>query len=278
MLRPNDREKDRLASASLDFSRALPNACVGSFFAIMATLEPRTPFPHGTSASFRTTHWTEIVNPQADEARCAVARRYYYPIYAFLRRSGKTPDEARELTHSFFKDFLTRDTLAKVDPKKGCFRNFLLACLKYHVCNLIDKAEARIRNPGQAILSIDEQDAEGNYLREPVDIGDPAKLFDRRCALMLIDEVLGYLRSEYTAAGKATLFGELCNYFVNEPPHGECRRIAERLGLSHDAVRAAATRLRDDFKMHFRATVGNTVSDPLAVDEEIKALLHALRR
>ena len=79
---------------------------------------------------FATTHWSLVLAANPDEAsrsraRAALAelcRSYWYPLYAFVRRTGADPDEAMDLTQGFFAEFLEKDFLADVDRARTLLR------------------------------------------------------------------------------------------------------------------------------------------------------------
>jgi DNA-directed RNA polymerase specialized sigma24 family protein len=81
---------------------------------------------------FRTTHWSVVLlsaQTQAPGSRTALAnlcRLYWYPLYAFVRRRGYSPEDAQDLTQGFFLSLLERKSLRRVSPEKGKFRSFLL--------------------------------------------------------------------------------------------------------------------------------------------------------
>ena len=87
---------------------------------------PDGPWPSGP-ASFPTTRWSRILaardgDPDATEARGALAdlcRAYWYPLYAFIRRRGHDPEDARDLTQEFFARLIEADFLAGVDRAGG---------------------------------------------------------------------------------------------------------------------------------------------------------------
>src|SRR5437764_13767932 len=65
-----------------------------------ATLENR-------ASAFVTTRWTVVLtaqgsSPAAHDALEQLCRSYWRPIYAFLRREGRSPEDAQDLTQSFF--------------------------------------------------------------------------------------------------------------------------------------------------------------------------------
>ena len=236
-----------------------------------------------SDARFSSTHWSVILNaarrgaPGAQAATEELFRRYWYPVYAFLRRQGQPPHDAEDLTQDFFTHLLSRQWLAAVQPGKGLFRTFLLACLRNHLSHVRARANGPTRNPGQPILSIDARSAEERYALEPADVSDPASLFDRRWAYALIEETLHRLRDHYAAEGKAALFDELRGHLIGEAERGDYAEATVKLGMTGGAVRVAATRLREQFRERLRADVGRTVDDPREVDEEIRRLFTSAR-
>ena len=63
---------------------------------------------------FATTHWNVVLaagltdTPQASEALDKLCRTYWYPLYAYVRRSGRTPEDAQDLTQEFFARLLDK--------------------------------------------------------------------------------------------------------------------------------------------------------------------------
>src|SRR5262249_3638881 len=86
---------------------------------------------------FHTTHWSLVAaaqdraSPEAQRALTELCEVYWYPLYAFIRRSGHGSEEARDLTQEFFARLLEKDYLAGVDREKGKFRSFLLTACKH---------------------------------------------------------------------------------------------------------------------------------------------------
>lgn len=253
----------------------------------MATVSagsPHSASAQGTEARFTQTHWSVVLaaaqagGPQADAALEELCRKYWYPLYAFVRRQGCGPPEAQDLIQGFFAHLLRRDWLAGVGPEKGKFRTFLLACLKHYLQNLRARELGPRRHPGQPILSIDALEAETRYGREPTDEQDPAKLFERRWALTLIEQVLQRLKGHCAAVGQATLFEVLCPYLTGDAERGDYAGIAAQLHMSPGAVRTAVTRLRGKFRELLREEIAHTVADSSEVDAEIAHLLGLFER
>src|SRR5437867_8380701 len=67
------------------------------------------------AAEFTTTHWSVVLaagqsaSPAAQAALEQLCRAYWYPLYAYVRRRGYSPEDAQDLTQSFFERLLERD-------------------------------------------------------------------------------------------------------------------------------------------------------------------------
>jgi RNA polymerase sigma-70 factor (ECF subfamily) len=230
---------------------------------------------------FATTHWTLIVaarDGEAAQAQAALAdlcRAYWYPLYAYVRHQGHAADRAQDLTQEFFARLLEKDFLAAVDREKGKFRSFLLAACKHFLANEYDRERAQKRGGGRQALSIDFRDADGRYAHEPAHGETPERLFERRWALALLEQVLARLRHEYETAGKGRLFGALKSRLTGDGGAPYARAAAE-LGLSAGAVKVGVHRLRQRYRELLREEIAETLDAPAQVEEEIRALFAAL--
>jgi len=234
------------------------------------------------AGGFATTHWSIIAaarDPAAPEAREALATlcaAYWYPLYVFIRRQGYSADEARDLTQGFFTAVLEKQALAVADPARGKFRSFLLTVCKHYLSHERHRARAQKRGGGRRTVSLDFGDAEARYAREPTHTLTPDKLFARRWAMTLLDQVLCRLRDEFAARGKAALFDCLRVFLLGEKnalPHA---RAAADLGMTEGAVKAAAHRLRGRFRELVREEIAQTVDRTEDIEEEIRELFGAL--
>ncbi len=234
------------------------------------------------SGAFSTTQWTAVLGvSHTDPERAAAAleelcRKYWYPVYAFLRRQGVGPHEAEDLTQSFYAFLLEYEALKKASRERGKFRTFLLTALTNYVRNEWDKAQAQKRGGGRRVLSLDEMAAEERYRHEPVDSLTPEKLFERRWALTLIEQVLARLKEEYFERGQTDVFKTLEPGLTGEVAPKLHASWAAALNLSEGAVRVALHRLRRRFGELLRNELGHTVADPAEVDEELRHLFRAM--
>jgi RNA polymerase sigma-70 factor (ECF subfamily) len=236
----------------------------------------------GPPARFATTHWTLIAaaqepdTPAARQALAALCAAYWDPIYAFIRRQGHDAHDAEDLTQAFFARLLETDFLAAVDRAKGKFRSFLLAACGHFLANEHDRAAAWKRGGRCRVVPLDATAAEARYGAEAASALTPDKLFARRWGLALLDRVLGRLRDDWAARGRAPLFDRLRVCLLGEQAAAPHTRLAEELGLSAGAVRVAAHRLREQFRELLRDEIAHTVESPEQVEDEIRDLFAAL--
>jgi RNA polymerase sigma-70 factor (ECF subfamily) len=231
---------------------------------------------------FALTHWSVVLaarrshSAEAQEALEQLCRAYWNPIYSFVRRQGYGPPDAQDLTQEFFARLLAKNYLADVDRSKGRFRSFLLASLKHFLANEWDKSQAQKRGGQQQRIPIDTRSAETSYAVEPVEHLTPEKLFERRWALTLLQQVLTLLRAEYVGEGKAGLFEQLKGTLTGERQTLPYAEIATRLNTSEGAIKVAVHRLRQRYRDLLREQIAHTVSTPEEIEEEIRALFTAL--
>jgi RNA polymerase sigma factor (sigma-70 family) len=231
---------------------------------------------------FSTTNWSVVLEAgRTDVARAAVAlehlcRKYWHPIYVFVRRRGSNHHKAEDLTQSFFAHLLEKETLKEVDRQKGKFRSFLLASLTNFLVNEWDRRQTLKRGGNRQIISMDEMSAEQLYSEEPVELFSPEHLFDRRWAITIIEQVLTRLKNEYAASGKAEMFIKLEAGLTGEVTPGSYANWAAALDMNEGAVKVALHRLRRRFGELLRSEVAYTVADPAEVAEEIRHLLAAI--
>jgi len=218
---------------------------------------------------------------QNDLGRATVAlerlcTRYWYPIYAFIRRRGSDHHGAEDLTQAFFTHLFEKETLKKVDRQKGKFRSFLLATATHFLTNDWDKRNTHKRGGQHQIISLDGMAAEERYAQEPVEAQTPEHLFERRWAFTLMNQALFRLKDEYSLAGKAELFARLEPGLTGEVGLGLYVDWAVGLKMTEGAVRVALHRLRRRFGELLRSEIAHTVATPEQVDEELRHLLAAI--
>ena len=234
------------------------------------------------SARFQTTNWSLVLAARGEEtqfSRDALTRlceAYWYPIYAFIRKRGHAPEDAQDLTQGYFARLLEKGYLDDVRPDAGRFRSFLFASVSHFLSNERDHARAAKRGGGRAPLRLDTDSAEERYRIEPVDERTPEKVYERQWALALLDRALVRLQEEHVSPESSARFQRLRPYLSGEEPVAAYRELAQELGLREPAVRQSVRRLRKRMGDLLREEIGQTVSDPEDVDDELRHLLSAL--
>jgi RNA polymerase sigma-70 factor (ECF subfamily) len=238
---------------------------------------------HAGDPAFHTTHWSLIVaagHEGGERAKIALAelcQAYWYPLYAFLRRRGQNANDAADLTQAFFATLLEKDYLADADPERGRFRSFLVTAISRFASKEQDRAAAQKRGGGTTILSLDFNGGERRYQREPADNRTPERIFERRWALTLLDRTLVRLRQDHEAAGKLATFEAFKGFLTADSAPGPLRQIAQQLGMTEGAAKVAVHRLRQKYRELLRAEIAQTVASEEDVDDELSALVSALR-
>ena len=236
------------------------------------------------AGAFHTTHWSvvfrasEAESPGAQPALENLCRTYWYPVYAYVRRQGREPEEAKDLTQEFFHNFLRRGSVSLADPARGKFREFLLGSVKHFLANEWHKARRLKRGGGQRMLSIDEAVGEGRFAREPADHSTPESLFERRWAQALLETVLDRVSAEFAEAGRGERFAGLRGFLLDGSEPESYAEVGRRLGLGEAATKSAIHRLRKRFAALLREEITRTVSAEGEVDAELRHLFQVLTR
>jgi RNA polymerase sigma factor (sigma-70 family) len=233
---------------------------------------------------FATTHWSVVVaagRSDASGAREAISRLcqvYWYPLYAYVRRRGHSPQDAEDLTQGFFLQLLEHNWIARADQNKGRFRSFLLMTLDRFLANEWDKSRARKRGGHLRQVSLVMTDAENRFSREPADTTTPEQEFDRQWALTVLDQVLGGLRDEYARRGQAELFDALKPTLIGSRTSQPYGQLGAVLGMSEGSVQAAVFRLRQRYRERLKGEIAQTVASPEDVESEVRHLFRVLAR
>jgi RNA polymerase sigma factor (sigma-70 family) len=240
----------------------------------MSVLPPEPRFP--------TTCWSRVLKagdagePEARAALEGLCRDYWYPLYAFVRRKGHDPETAQDLVQGLFAELLERGDFGGLAPERGRFRSFLMACCAHYLARHNDRERAVKRGGGRMTIPIDALTAELRFGGEPSHDLTAERLFERRWALTLLDQVLAGLDAEMARPNKQALYERLRPILLGHEGALSQQSIAQELGLSVGAVKMAAHRLRARYGERLREEIARTVADPSEIDAEIQALLTSL--
>ena len=210
-----------------------------------------------------------MLRSQVLEALCAA---YWYPLYAFLRRSGRGVEDAQDLTQEFFARLLDGRLLAGADPAKGKFRTLLLCAMQHMDANFYEAARAQKRGGGLTV-PLEDSHAEELWLQDAAAEGTPEMAFDRAWADTVMDRATLRLRAEY--ADRTALFGELFPRLSSGGAEDGLSAVAARLDMSGPAVKMSLSRMRRCMGDCLRAEIAETVGTRGDVEDELRYLLRS---
>jgi RNA polymerase sigma-70 factor (ECF subfamily) len=232
--------------------------------------------------AFATTHWSVVLeaqgeSPAAEKALEILCRTYWRPLYGFVRRRGLGREEAQDLVQEFFARLLEHRNLDTVRREKGRLRSYLLVSLKrflaseQHRAGGVKRYETGPHIPLDKLLDSEAADFE---LAETLSAD---RLYERRWALGVLEQVLGRLESEYQAAGNAALFDRLKEFLVGQQGRPLQAEIGADLGMTENAVKQAFHRFRQRYRVLLREEIAHTVIAPGDVEDELRHLVSVLR-
>jgi RNA polymerase sigma-70 factor (ECF subfamily) len=234
-------------------------------------------------AVFPTTQWSLVLNAGAgadEEVRSALetlCRQYWYPIYNFVRRQGRTHHEAEDFTQQFFARLLSTNAVETARPERGRFRTFLLSALRNFLTDEWRRSQTVKRGGGYAIASIELAHAEQRFAEEPADESlTPDQAFERAWAVEKLGRAMARLREEYESSGRGALFAALAPRLLNSGEAGLAGQSSAEVGLNTHALSMAMNRLRHRLGLRLREEVGATVAGGTDIDAELRLLIAAL--
>jgi len=236
-----------------------------------------------SSGHLSATHWSVVLAASQEETSLrlaaleALCRTYWYPLYCFARKRGSFPEDAQDLTQSFFAVFLEKNYVARADPERGRFRTFLLTSFKNFLTNEWKRARTARRGGGAQCISFDAQTAERRYVLDRIEPETPDKAYDKTWAVSILELAMTRLRTEYAAAGKTELFEILKLRLWNESDTLSGAELGARFNLSEAAVKMALLRLRRRFREAIKQEIEQTVALAGEVDQEMRYLISVLR-
>jgi len=170
-------------------------------------------------ARFNTTHWSLILAcagegdaQQANQALTSFFQKYWYPLYAYVRRRGYREEDAEDLVQGFCMHLQEKHALAKADPQRGKFRTFLLSSLQNFLANEKARAETQKRGFGCELIYLDSEQARTRYRLEPADKLTPEVIFEMRWAHAVLEETLAACAAILSREGKSVCSTDSCHF------------------------------------------------------------------
>lgn len=234
---------------------------------------------------FPTTRWDDLARASLHgdaEARAVLdefCRRYWAPVYGFVRWKGYDEADAADLTQDFFLHFLESRSWRRADRLRGSFRAFLLGALAHRLQKAHDRRLRLKRGGGATPESLDqlgEMDGESpaSFLVPPAD----AAHFDRAWGVRLLEAALEAVRTDYEERGRGSVYAALKGFLTPRTTPPGYDEAGRELGCHPATVKTEIHRLRGAFRAALRVEIGRTVTTPHEIEEEFKHLRAVLAR
>lgn len=154
----------------------------------------------GVGEAFLTTHWSLIEKAQSSEEGSReliglLLKKYWKPVYCYLRRKGYDNEQAKDLTQGFFHEVvLERGLIKKADQSKGRFRPYLLLALNRYLINIREEETAQKRIPKDRLIPLDSIDLPD--LPPSVIQSAPEEAFNYAWVSALLEQVLAEVQTK----------------------------------------------------------------------------------
>lgn len=233
--------------------------------------------------AFPTTHWTLVQIVQGEDRKKAaealedICGRYWYPIYAFLRRSGHSSHDAEDLTQMLFQQLVIDDAIKDVRQERGRLRSFLIGMVRRVTIRQVRHDHAEKRGGQVTVISLDEAAADERYTLEEALHLDPERLYDRAWAVQMLETVRQNLRSSFIKNKRLKDYEILEPYLGWEDIPAPFAELGEQLGSNANAARVLIHRLRKKFRELVQKEISKTVVNPEDIEEELEWLLSVLK-
>jgi RNA polymerase sigma-70 factor (ECF subfamily) len=237
---------------------------------------PMMSVSQASHASFANTRWSVVMQQATGDdhgALAELAQRFWYPVYAYVRRCGHAPDIAQDITSNFVRQLTDRFGAGDQRPPPGHFRRFLLSELNNF---LAGDWRASIPQKDSELL-VPPADLEDRNLRDNAGAPSPEAAYQRSFALQVLERALNKIKAEARQAGHREMFEALQPYLSQEPVPGEYELIAQRLRMRPLALAIALKRLRQRLRELAGRELADTVASPDDLAAEQAALLSVLR-
>jgi RNA polymerase sigma-70 factor (ECF subfamily) len=209
-----------------------------------------------TATRFHETKWTRIRRAWSSDPATArkglreMCEDYWPPVYGFLRQTGKSRDQASELTQGFFAVVLERG-FSPLNEEGQRFRSYLIGALEKFEIGERRKQSAKKRGAG-TLQSFDGEEAERLYALVPPERLDPEQFAMRQWAMEVIRRANAATREDWLRKGKSdgdcktwrARWEALGPFLERVPKDGEYVAIAAELGTDHGHVKVLVGRLK----------------------------------
>ena len=240
----------------------------------------------GSQERFQTTHWSEIFSAGTkDDVRRnviieALLRRYWKPVYCYVRRKGYDNERAKDLTQGFFCEIvLNSNLIQQADQTKGRFRTFLLTALNHYLIDVHRKEKASKYVPRGGFIAFEDSDL--SSLIKAHSKVTPDQIFNYIWATEVIDQVITRVRNECCDTGKEThwhiFYAKILSPIIDNQAGPSLKELCDRYGIENETkasnmiitVKRCFRRILEDHLRRF-------VQTDSEIEDEISELLEII--
>ncbi len=102
------------------------------------------------------------------------------------------------------------------------------------------------------------------------------RIYERRWALTVLEQVLARLREEYRSAGNVRFFEQMKKMLMDEPDRPSQAAMASEFDMTENAVKQAFYRFRQRYQALLREEIAHTVAMPGDIEDELRHLIAVL--
>ena len=210
-----------------------------------------------------------------EHAIAEFCRLYREPLFGLLLSRRVDPLEAEDLAQGFFLHLIESDAIARADPAKGRFRDFLVGALNHYLIDLRARSNTLKRGGGMVSLGFDQPGvAESVNLAHKTDAASPQ--CDRLWLESLLESALDASEKQCARENRGGIFRLLKSYLTGEDP-SPYEKLARRLRRSPATLRSDMKRLREKFRDNLRAELRRRVG-PERLEQEWETVREILRQ
>lgn len=211
-----------------------------------------------------------------------LVRRYWPAVYAYVRRTGRSADEAADLTQGFMTTVLLERRLAdSADQSRGRFRSFLLASLENYLRERHRYDTRQVRShEGKAPLPFSQLEMEA---AEGARYATPEAAFVYHFSAQLVRAALKRVQHSCLQDGLEAHWTVFERRIVRPVLTGEAvpplATLSEQLGLKDEAQASnLVITVKRRFAHALREEIAGVVNDADDVEAELRDLFRGLER
>ena len=242
----------------------------------------------GTQGRFQSTCLTELLNARTldetrrEEAVSVLIKKYWKPVYCYLRRKGYANEAAKDMAQGFFYEVvLGRDLIQKADKTRGKFRSFLLTALDRYTVDVYHKERASKRSPKRSIVPLETNDVD--TLLETQSKSDPEQLFHYAWASEVLEQVLAQVKKDCYNTDRGTywkvFYAKVVIPIVGSADAPKLSKLCKQYEIKDEAKASnMIAYVKERFRIAMKRHLRQFVQSDLEVEEEFNEIFRILSK